>query len=81
MEALDGNAIAGALFEHFGTEMTTVIGDCAHCGNTAQIAELRVYLKAPGAVARCPVCSNVVMVLVELRGTQRVNLAGFHMSA
>jgi hypothetical protein len=80
MEALDGNAIAGALFEHFGTEMTTVSGACAHCGNTAQIAELKVYLKAPGAVARCRVCGNVVLVLVEVRGAQRVNLGGLHMT-
>jgi hypothetical protein len=80
MEALDGNAIAGQLFEHFGAEMTTVAGVCAHCGNTAQIAELRVYLKAPGAVARCPVCGKVVMVLVEIAGGQRVDLGGFHMT-
>jgi hypothetical protein len=28
MDALDGNAIAGWLFEHFGSEMTTVVGRC-----------------------------------------------------
>jgi hypothetical protein len=80
MEALDGNAIAGALFEYFGTEMTTVAGACAYCGNTAQIAELRVYLKAPGAVARCRACGNVVMVLVEVGGVQHVSLGGFQMT-
>ena len=47
MEALDGNAIAGTLFEHFGTEMTTTIGACAHCGNVVMVlvpirGELRV---------------------------------------
>jgi len=30
MDALDGNAIAGWLFEHFGSEMTTVVGRCRH---------------------------------------------------
>ena len=29
MDALDGNAIAGALFEHFGQEMTMARGTCA----------------------------------------------------
>jgi uncharacterized protein DUF6510 len=74
MEALDGNAIAGQLYEHFGSEMTTVIGACGHCGATAQIAELTVYLRAPGTVARCPTCGNVVMVLVTIRGTVRIDL-------
>ena len=40
------------------------------------IGELRVYMKAPGAVVRCPVCGKIVMVIVEVRGAARVNLAG-----
>ena len=32
MDPLDGNAIAGDLFEVFGAEMTTAVGTCAHCG-------------------------------------------------
>ena len=46
MDALDGNAIAGQLFEQFGSEMTTARGRCAHCGTEALIAELRGYTKA-----------------------------------
>lgn len=76
MQALDGNAIAGALYEHFGHEMTTVIGACRHCGARAQIAELVVYLRGPGAVARCPSCANVVLVLVR----SRVDLEHFDLS-
>lgn len=74
MEALDGNAIAGALFEHFGEEMTTASGTCAHCHNTSPLGEMRVYLRAPGAVARCAVCGNVLMVIVEIRGAGRFDL-------
>jgi hypothetical protein len=77
MDALDGNAIAGDLFEHFGVEMTTATGTCAHCGTRAQIAEERVYPRAPGAVARCRVCENVVFVVVNIRGTTRVDLSDF----
>ena len=54
MQALDGNAIAGTLFEHFGTEMTTMFGTCAHCGTRSQIAELAVYTRAPRAVGSLP---------------------------
>ena len=77
MEALDGNAIAGALFEHFGTEMTTAVGTCAHCGTRSQIAELVVYNRAPGTVVRCRHCGNVVMVLVSARGELRVDSSAF----
>jgi hypothetical protein len=68
MEPLDGNAIAGDLFEVFGTEMTTAVGRCAHCRAVAQIAELAVYARAPGRVARCRKCGNVVLVIVSLGG-------------
>jgi hypothetical protein len=80
MDALDGNAIAGALFEHFGTDMTATRGSCAHCGATAQVGELRVYTRAPGTVVRCPACGDVVMVLVELRGELRLNHATFELA-
>jgi hypothetical protein len=33
MDALDGKGIAGWLFEHFGSEMTTVTRRCKHCGD------------------------------------------------
>jgi len=79
MEALDGNAIAGTLFDHFGTEMTTTIVACAHCGTGAQVAELVVYMRAPGTVVRCRHCGNVVMVLVAIRGELRVDSSAFPM--
>jgi hypothetical protein len=65
MEPLDGNAIAGELFAHFGAEMTAVLGTCGHCGARGPIAELRVFGRAPGTVARCPACGNVVIVLAH----------------
>jgi uncharacterized Zn finger protein len=79
MEAVDGNAIAGALFEHFGAEMTTAVGTCAHCGTRAQIAELVVYTRAPGTVVRCRHCGNVVMVLVTIRHELHVDSSAFRM--
>jgi hypothetical protein len=75
MHPLDGNAIAGVLFERFGEEMTTARGVCAHCHTESQVGELRVYMRAPGTVVRCPVCGKVVMVIVEVRGAMRFDLA------
>jgi hypothetical protein len=76
MDALDGNAIGGLLIEIFGVEMTTARGTCATCGSVMQVAELVVYLPAPGTVARCRTCDSVVMVVVEKRGINCVDLRG-----
>lgn len=77
MEPLDGNAIAGQLYELFGRDMTTARGACAHCGTEALIAELRVYTRAPGPVARCRHCGRVVFVVTEIRGETRIDLHSF----
>lgn len=77
MDPLDGNAIGGWLFEAFGREMTTAAGTCATCGARAQAAELRVYLRAPGAVGRCRSCGAILIVMTQVRRTTCVDLGGF----
>jgi len=76
MDALDGNAIAGRLVEVFGIEMTTATGTCAHCGASGPVAEVVVYMRAPGVVARCRQCTSVLMVLVEAHAITCVDLTG-----
>jgi Family of unknown function (DUF6510) len=76
MDALDGNAIAGQLAEVFGGELTTATGVCASCGASGLVAELEVYLRAPGTVVRCRSCKGVLMVLVAARGVTCVDLRG-----
>ena len=76
MDALDGNAIAGQLFDLFGHEMTTANGECGSCGSVFPMAELMVYLPAPGTVVRCRSCESIVMVLVDRRGMACVDLRG-----
>lgn len=71
---LDGNAIAGDLFAAFGREMTAVIGRCGKCGAEAALAELCVYGRPPGTVARCSTCHAVVMVLVGIGDECRVHM-------
>lgn len=79
---LDGNVLAGALAEIFTTEMTGAVGRCAQCGRTDALATLRVFADAPGLVARCPSCEQVVLRLVrgpdcawlDLRGATSVRI-------
>ena len=79
-DVLDGNAIAGDLFAAFGRDMTAVVGRCGRCGAAAPIAELCVYARAPGTVARCSTCRAVVMVLVTIGGECRIYLAALEWS-
>ena len=69
---LDGNAAAGELSQIFVMDVTTAEGQCAHCGATKHFAEAHVYMQGPGIVARCSVCEQVLLRLVDVR--QRVLL-------
>jgi len=75
-ERLDGNAIAGAAAEIFGRELTRATGVCRACGASSLVAEVHVYLAAPGLVARCPACDSVLMRIVEAPGRTFVDLGG-----
>jgi uncharacterized Zn finger protein len=77
MDALDGNAIGGMLIDIFGTEMTAASSTCGTCGAIRPVAELGVYMQAPGTVVRCRTCGTVLMVLVKAHGvTCVVDMAG-----
>ena len=76
MEALDGNAIAGQLFELFGVEMTTAVAICAGCSARARFAETLVYVGGPGTVMRCRACTAVLAVFVTVRELTCVDLRG-----
>ena len=69
---LDGNAAAGELSKIFGVDVTAAGGQCAHCGATKRFAEAHLYMQSPGLVARCAVCEQVLLRLVNAR--QRVFL-------
>jgi hypothetical protein len=79
----DGNALAGPLAEIFAVDVTTAEGRCTGCGATGPLARLRVYGHAPGLIARCPECGQVVLRLVrgpadawlDLRGTVSLRIA------
>jgi uncharacterized protein DUF6510 len=76
MSYVDGNSLAGPLAEVFGVDFTAVVGTCASCGFAAAVATLRVYANAPGVVARCSECDEVVLRLVRAPGEAWVDLRG-----
>jgi hypothetical protein len=76
VDPIDGNAIAGTLRGVFGQEMTTATGLCATCGTHSELATLVVRMGGPGAVARCKYCDSVVLVIVDKRGTTRIDVQG-----
>ena len=61
----DGNALAGHVQDVFRVEVTTAIGRCTSCGREGPMAEARVFDHAPGLVARCPACDQVLARLVN----------------
>ena len=73
---LDGNAVAGALSEIYGDDMTTVLAECASCGNTDYIGELLAFVQAPGIVLRCTACRTVVLRIVQHPRGARVDVQG-----
>ena len=78
----DGNALAGPLDEVFAAEASAAVTRCSGCGRTGRVAELRVYGRCAGLVARCPGCQEVVLRIVrtprevwlDLRGTVSLRL-------
>ena len=62
---LDANAAAGLLYEIFGMEMTTALGECFSCGNQAEMGSLLAFTHGPGFVLRCSTCEHVVMRIVK----------------
>lgn len=82
-DVLDGNALAGPLREIFAVDVTTAITTCIGCGMSGPLATLRLWPHAPGLVARCSRCEDVVLRLVrgpdrawlDLRGTLRLELS------
>jgi hypothetical protein len=76
MDYVDGNMLAGPLQEVFAVDLTTATGRCASCGRTGPVAGLRVYANAPGVVARCPFCTEVMLRLVRTPDSAWLDLRG-----
>jgi hypothetical protein len=73
---LDGNAAAGELSKIFVMDVTAAEGQCAHCGAIKHFAEAHVYMKGPGIVARCAVCEQILLRLVNVRQRMLLDVRG-----
>jgi Family of unknown function (DUF6510) len=72
----DGNALAGPVGDLFRVDLTAAVGRCTNCGRAGPMAEVRVFHHAPGVVARCPVCDQVLLRLVQGPGRAWLDLRG-----
>jgi hypothetical protein len=72
----DGSALTGHLQDVFCFDVTTAIGRCTNCGREGPMAEVRVFDHAPGVVARCPACDQILVRLVQGPGRAWLDLRG-----
>jgi uncharacterized protein DUF6510 len=73
---LDGNAAGGELGKIFAIDVTGAEGKCANCGSTKRFAEARVYMQAPGLVARCAACEHVLLRVVNIHQRTLLDVRG-----
>jgi len=73
---LDGNTMVGALNELFAVDVSVAVVECIGCGHTGVVAEVVVYADAPGMVARCPGCSDVLLRLVRSERSAWLDMSG-----
>ena len=73
---LDGNVLAGTLGEVFAVDITTAIGQCASCSTSGAMGEALVYTDAPGLVARCRTCGEVVLRVNRTAGRIWLDMRG-----
>jgi Family of unknown function (DUF6510) len=72
----DGTVLADPLQGVLGVEVTAAVGRCSGCGRILPMAEARVFDRAPGVVARCPACEQVLLRLVRGPGRAWLDLRG-----
>ncbi|MBP2327733.1 putative Zn finger protein [Kibdelosporangium banguiense] len=82
MDYVDGNAAAGLFAEALGIDASVLVMTCDGCGRSGRFADLHVYDRGPGVVARCPGCEEVTARVVrtpteiwlDLRGSRSVRI-------
>jgi hypothetical protein len=72
----DGTGLGGPLHVVFALDVPAAIGRCGNCACTGPMAEMRVFDHAPGVVARCPVCDQVLLRLVRGPGRAWLDVSG-----
>lgn len=62
---VDGNAVAGMLWDVFGADVTVLIGVCGSCGAEARLAEAVVELDDVVAIVRCRACTHTLFTVLR----------------
>jgi Zn finger protein HypA/HybF involved in hydrogenase expression len=73
---LDGNVLGGMLGDVFAVDVTTAVSQCNSCGTSSVLGEAVVYADAPGTVARCPTCHEIMLRVVRGEGRAWLDLRG-----
>jgi hypothetical protein len=73
---VDGNAVGGLLGTVFATDVTAALGRCASCQTSSLVGTMRVYMRGPGVVVRCPACAEVAIRIARTPAGTRVDLRG-----
>jgi len=73
---LDGSSVGGALAALLGADVTGMPGQCASCHTVHIVGTMRVYLRGPGIVVRCPSCTEVILRVVETPTGTMLDLRG-----
>jgi Family of unknown function (DUF6510) len=61
---LDGNGVAGVLYDVFGVDVTAAPAECASCGREGEMGTLLAFTQSPGVVLRCPACEGIMLRIV-----------------
>jgi hypothetical protein len=73
---VDANAVGGLLATVFGVDVTGSPGQCATCHTVSVMGTMRVYMRGPGVVIRCPACTQVVLRIVETPTATFLDVSG-----
>jgi hypothetical protein len=74
--ALDGNAAAGELEALLGPDATISASICAHCGTEQELGRLTAWVRGPGTVLRCSVCSGIAIRIVRTPDALHLDFRG-----
>ncbi|MBD3940899.1 hypothetical protein IF188_04175 [Microbacterium sp. NEAU-LLC] len=75
---VDGNAVAGMLWDVFGADVTAVVGVCGGCGSAAPFAEAVVELDEAAAIVRCRSCTHTLFTVLSDESRTRLILGTLH---
>jgi hypothetical protein len=73
---VDANGIGGMLAGVFGVDVTASPGQCATCHTVSMVGAMRVYMRGPGVVVRCPACAEVILRIVRTPTATLLDVSG-----